>query len=82
MGEDGKLRTLNIKMEVVTAEGFSGHSGRNQLVAYVNKVMPRPSRIVMMHGEPKKTSEFAALVQRMLRVKVITPQVLESYRLK
>jgi len=58
-GENGKPKTMNIRMEVRTVEGFSGHSDRKQLMAWLGNISPKPKRIFTMHGDYGKTEEFA-----------------------
>jgi uncharacterized protein len=82
LGDDGKMKTLNINMRVETAEGFSGHSDRAQLMAYLKNLRPTPERVVTMHGDYNKTEEFAKSAGMMLR-KESTPMAdLEAMRLK
>ncbi len=82
LGDDGKMKTLNINMRVETAEGFSGHSDRAQLMAYLKNLRPGPERIMTMHGDWGKTEEFARSISMMMRKEARPLADLEAIRLK
>jgi len=82
LGDDGKMKTLSINMRVETAEGFSGHSDRAQLMAYLKNLRPNPERIVTMHGDYSKTDEFAKSAGMMMRKESVALADLEALRLK
>src|SRR3989338_10359684 len=46
MQRGGKQEILQIKIEVHTVEGFSGHSSRHQLLSFVNRCNPRPTKVI------------------------------------
>jgi KH/beta-lactamase-domain protein len=68
MGRNGKVEALKVNLHVDSVEGFSGHSDRNQLLAFLKRVSPRPSRVIMGHGERRKTDLFAHQVSRMFKL--------------
>lgn len=82
LGDDGKMKTLTINMRVETAEGFSGHSDRAQLMAYLKNLRPTPERIMTMHGDWGKTEEFARSIGMMMRKDSRALADLEAVRLK
>jgi len=73
---------LPLRMRVVKAEGFSAHSDRRQLLAYLRDMEPRPGVILPVHGSPDKIPEFAAAVRSKLRLPTRTPNLLDAIRLK
>ncbi len=82
---DGKLELIRIRMQVESIEGFSGHSDRSQLLAFIKNIKPKPKRIILNHGEPGAIMELAAAIRRMAPklglpsdVQVLTPGVLDS----
>ena len=81
-GGDGKNKTLKINMEVVTVEGFSGHSDRNQLLNYVARLKDRPHKIFLNHGEPSKSLNLAATIHRTYRIETYVPNNLDACRLR
>ncbi len=82
LGDDGKMKSLKIEMQVETAEGFSGHSDRAQLMAYLKNLRPTPERILTMHGDYSKTDEFARSAGMMMKKPAQAMQDLEAFRLK
>jgi predicted metal-dependent RNase len=69
-------------MRVETVEGFSGHSDRAQLMAYLKNLRPTPERVMTMHGDWGKTEEFARAIGMMLRKDSRALADLEAVRLK
>jgi KH/beta-lactamase-domain protein len=80
--EDGKLRSIKIKMRVETCEGYSGHSDRRQLIAFIKNINPQPSRIFFMHGEEKKSEDLAKYIGRITNADVSVPMNMDVVRLK
>src|SRR5439155_891267 len=58
-GPDGKIEMVKCDMRVESIEGFSGHSDRNQLLGFIKRMMPKPTRIIVNHGERRKSELFA-----------------------
>ena len=79
--ERGRLKALNVKMDVHTLHGFSGHSDRRQLENFIAKLTPRPKRILVDHGDPKKVREFSRDVARKFRIETYAPRDLDVVRL-
>ncbi len=82
MGRNGKVEALKVNLHVESVEGFSGHSDRNQLFAFLKRVSPRPSRVIVGHGERRKADMFAHEVSRILKLRTIAPDILEKLRLR
>jgi len=81
-GEDGKLATIKVNMEIATTEGFSGHSDRHQLLSYIKNLKPKPERVFTLHGDEGKCDEFGRTISRMLHVESRAPMNLDAIRLK
>jgi hypothetical protein len=80
--ENGKMKKIDVKMKVETVEGFSGHSDRNQLLAFISNLQPLPKRIIVNHGEKTKAIEFAKYLGSRFKVNASAPQNLDAIRLK
>jgi len=80
--EEGKTITLNLKMEVQTVDGLSGHSDKNQLLGFINRLSVKPEKVICVHGEPKKTLELAKAIHKIFRIETAAPRNLEAIRLK
>ena len=70
--ETGKKRIYNVKMDVKTIEGFSGHSNRRQLMEFAKRLHPRPDKIITCHGDPYKTVDLASSIHRSYKVETFT----------
>jgi hypothetical protein len=82
-GEDGKLVPVQIKMQVRTIEGFSGHSDRRQLMNFVQSLRPgQPKKIFTMHGEEQKCEDLARSLAMKFHVEGRAPMNLDSIRFK
>ncbi len=80
--EEGKTITVPLKMEVATIDGLSGHSGRNQLIAFIGNLRARPERVLVVHGEAQKTVDLASTLAKIFRVEAYAPRNLEAVRLR
>lgn len=82
LNSNNKLEALKINMEVNTAEGFSGHSDRMELLSYVKSLRPKPQRIFTVHGEESKCDDLSRTLSRLIHVETRAPMNLDSMRLK
>jgi KH/beta-lactamase-domain protein len=78
--EYGRMELYQVKMEVLSIEGFSGHSDRRQLLRYAGSMKPKPKRIVVCHGEESKTLSIASTINRMFKIEASSPVNLEALR--
>jgi KH/beta-lactamase-domain protein len=81
MDNDGKMAVAQVKLQVESIEGFSGHSDRRQLVAYLMHLKPKPERVFMCHGEKSKINNFANFIDNKAGINAVVPAVLETFRL-
>lgn len=77
-----RTEAVHVKMGILTNEGFSGHSSRQQIINYIRKVEPKPERIITCHGENSKCTGLASSIHKLLRIETRAPQNLETIRLK
>ena len=82
MGSNGKIEAVRMNAHVESVEGFSGHSDKNQIISFVQRMSPRPSRVIVGHGERKKCDNIAFNLSRILKTKAIAPDILETVRLR
>jgi len=78
----GKMEAVTIKMRVESIEGFSGHSDRNQILSFIHKMSPKPNRVIVNHGERKKCEMTAQSIARLLKLRTLAPENLETIRLR
>lgn len=82
-GPNGKMELVKVKANVEFVEGFSGHSDRNQILSFIERIKPKPSKVVVCHGEKKKCELVAAAInKRFNKMKAIAPENLETIRLR
>jgi metallo-beta-lactamase family protein len=55
---------VNVRAKIHTLGGFSAHAGQSQLVAWAKSIAPRPSRLILTHGENKPRQALADRLQR------------------
>src|SRR3989338_9697477 len=78
----GRTRKLDITMRVETFDGFSGHSDRAELIAYVRNLKPKPKRILTNHHEATKCVELARYLSAKFGISSQALRNLDSVRLK
>jgi len=81
-GPNGRPEVVQVKCEVVSIDGFSGHSDRRQLLKFMQQVVPKPSKVLICHGEAAKSISLAEAIQRYFKVPVAVPLSLEAARLR
>ena len=81
MGREGKVEVVTINCGTEKLEGFSGHSDYNQLMSYVQRLRPKLRRVLVNHGERRKSQNLSSAINRMFRVTTHYPQVQEAIKL-
>jgi len=79
---DGKMQPVQIKLKTVSIEGFSGHSSRNELMAFMNTITPKPRKVIINHGEQSKCLDLASSIYKTHRIETTVPKNLETVRLR
>ncbi len=82
INSNGKMEITKVEMQVESVRGFSGHSDRRQLVNYIQRMKPKPERIIVLHGEKTKSISMAHLFKRKYNVEALVPEVLETIKLR
>lgn len=73
---------LKIEMEIVSIEGMSGHSDRQQLLNFVQRCNPKPKRILVNHGEASRCIDLASSLHKIHRIETSAPRNLEAERIR
>jgi KH/beta-lactamase-domain protein len=81
MDNEGKMAVVQVKMQVGSIEGFSGHSDRRQLINYLTHLTPKPERIFVCHGEKQKIMNMAGFLNHKAGINTVVPGILETFRL-
>ena len=72
-GED-----ITVSARVAFIEGYSGHADQEGLLNWVNAMENKPSRIVLVHGEPEAMEAFSTILGERFNLSVQTPAFGES----
>jgi len=79
---NGRVETVPINLKFINIDGFSGHSSRNELMAFVNSLNPKPRKVIINHGEQSKCLDLASSIYKSQRVETTVPKNLETIRLR
>lgn len=82
LGTSVKPDIVKVNCKVQTLEGFTGHSGRKQLMDFVYRCEPRPKKVIINHGENSRCLDLASSIHKAYRVETIAPRNLETVRIK
>ncbi len=80
--QGGKMEIVKVDAGVYFVEGFSGHSDRNQLIGFIQRMSPKPTKVIVSHGERKKCNYLAQLISRTLKIRAQAPEIDETMRLR
>ena len=81
LGKEGKVEVITINCGIERLDGFSGHSDYNQLMSFVQRLRPKLRRVLVNHGEKKKSENLSMSIRRMYRVSSHYPQIQEAIKL-
>ncbi len=81
LGRDGKVEIVNINCGIEKLDGFSGHSDYNQLMSFVQRLRPKLRRVLINHGERRKSENLALSIRRMYKLSAHYPQIQEAIKL-
>ena len=79
---NGKDERVAINFEIKNIEGFSAHSSRNELMAFVSNITPRPRKLIINHGEQSQSLDLASSIYKSHKIETIVPKNLETIRLR
>tara|TARA_B100001113_G_scaffold157724_1_gene129020 strand:+ start:91 stop:1386 length:1296 start_codon:yes stop_codon:yes gene_type:complete len=77
----GKTEIVQVGCEMVTIDGFSGHSDRRQLLDFVEAMGSKPRNVVCHHGDYTKCSELGKELRDRYRCRTYAPKNLETVRI-
>ncbi len=73
---------VKLKLETHTISGLSGHADRAELIDYVQKMKPKPRKIIVVHGENTKCLDLASSLHKTYKVETVAPRNLDVIRLR
>ncbi|MFH5797741.1 beta-CASP ribonuclease aCPSF1 [Haladaptatus sp. CMAA 1911] len=81
-GRGNRSKTLNLKLEVETVDGFSGHADRAGLMNFVKTMNPRPEKVLCVHGDESSTQDLSSSLYHDFNIRTFAPKNLETFRFK
>ena len=80
LGDNGKIKIVDVKASTEKVEGFSGHSDYNQIIRFIGKMRPKLQQVIVQHGDKRKIENLAYVIQRIYRIPALRPAVQEAIR--
>ncbi len=77
---NGRREVVEVRMEVETVDGFSGHSDRRQLMNYIKYLSSKPEKVATVHGDESKCIDLASSIYKTYRIETRAPLNLETIR--
>lgn len=77
-----KTEVVQVRLQIHTIEGFSGHSDRNALINFMKDIVPKPRRVIVGHGESSRCLDLASSIHKMFNVETNAPRLLDALRIK
>ncbi|MFC7155425.1 beta-CASP ribonuclease aCPSF1 [Halomarina halobia] len=81
-GYGGRANTLQLKLDVETVDGFSGHADRNGLMNFVRTMNPRPEKVLCVHGDESSVQDLSSALYHEFNMRTFAPKNLETFRFK
>jgi len=82
LNKDYSNERIEVKMQIETLHGLSSHSGRNELMQYISRMIPKPKKVIINHGEISKCLDLASSIHHLHKIETTVPRNLEAIRLK
>ena len=76
-----KMLSLNVHANISRLSGFSGHSDRNQLMAYIKKISRSTKNVYTVHGEASKSLSLAKSIKEKYRINASPLKITETISL-
>lgn len=73
---------IDVKSEIYSLEGFSGHADQKTLINWINNFKVKPKKIFLVHGEEEPATILADLIHKKFNIKTIIPNLGDKYSIK
>jgi KH/beta-lactamase-domain protein len=80
LGDNGKIKIVDVNARTEKVDGFSGHSDYNQIIRFIGKMRPKLQQVIVQHGDKRKIENLAYVIQRIYRIPALRPAVQEAIR--
>jgi len=82
MTDNGRTKTLTLKLNVETVDGFSGHADRQGLENFVKTMNPRPEKVLCVHGDERSVQDLSSALYHKYKMRTFAPKNLETFRFR
>jgi predicted metal-dependent RNase len=79
---DTRRTTLDLKLNVETVDGFSGHADRQGLENFVSTMNPRPEKVLCVHGDERSVQDLSSALYHDFDMRTFAPKNLETFRFR
>jgi len=76
----GHSDTLQLRMDIETVDGFSGHADRQGLENFVETMNPRPEKVLCVHGDESSVQDLSSALYHDFNMRTFAPKNLETFR--
>lgn len=73
--------TIDVRAEVVTLRGMSGHADQAGLLRWIDEYSPKPQKVFVVHGNGDVTESFAELLRKDKQIDAVAPNLQASFDL-
>ena len=70
-----------VNAQFMDVHGLSAHADRHELIRWLRSAERLPQVVFVVHGEPEASMAMAALIEKELSIKTITPRMGDSFDL-
>ena len=79
---EGRMKTVNVNLEVKKFDGFTGHSDRRQLMGFVGRLKHLLRNVYVVHGEASKIHSLTQGIREFIGVEAYPLELLSTTYLK
>ena len=72
---DNRQHIVNVKIQIYSINGFTGHSDRKELSRFIKQLSPRPRSYVFIHGEERKCLALASHTRKTTKSEALVPKI-------
>jgi len=77
---DNEMVSVNLDISIL--DGFTGHADRSELMRFVQRLDPKPKKVIVDHGESSRCLDLASSLHKANRIETNAPKNLESIRVR
>lgn len=71
--------SINVQADIFNIDGYSAHADYKEALDWLEHYTKPPKKLILVHGEPKATENFAELVKEKLGWQTVTPGLMDYF---